>query len=308
MDPSGEWIRSSDTFVRVGGSRKTVDLAKGDGSTPEGPEVSAVGRRMGQFVLEAFIEGGPVGAVFRARRLAGRRYGESVAVKVLRTPSPRPDDLRRIEQERQCLASLRHPALPRLLGSGKTHEGWSWIATDLVVGRPLIQHATVANLGLAQRLRLMLEMCRAVGHAHERKVLHPDLRPGCLRVTRSGEPGVVGFGIPGSANRANVEALCGIMYELFSRARPYLTVLRGSGPPGPAYLPRMRPRPRTSIDHVCLKAIRSRGRDGYESAQELADDLQRVLDGRPVSAEPTGVRTKVMRFLVRRPDERARSA
>lgn len=308
MATKQSWTRKSDAFLKVGSAGKEADVGEMALNPGRASEASAVGRRVGQFVLEAFIEGGPQGAVFRARRLGERPGGGPVAVKLLRTSSPEPDDLRRLEEQRECLASLRHPAIPRLLGSGRTRDGWSWIATHLVIGRPLIQHATVEELGMAQRLRLMIEVCRAVGHAHQRGVLHPDLWRDSVLVTASGEPRVVGFGTLGSAGIANVGTLCRIMYELLSGARPYLTVLRGAGPPGPAYLPRIRPRPRLSIDHVCLKAIRSRGREGYESALDLADDLQRVLDRRPVSAEPPGVGARLLELLTRRPSDTARSA
>jgi serine/threonine-protein kinase len=163
----------------------------------------------------------------------------------------------------------------------------------------LIEHASTEELGLAQRIRLVLEMCRAVDHAHQRGVLHPDLARESLVVTPSGEPRVIGFGIPGTGVGANVEALGRIMYEVLSGARPYLTVLRGGGPPRPAYLPRIRPRPRLGIDHVCFKAMRCRGHQGYGSAGELAADLQRVLDRRPVSAGSFGFGTRLRGLLER---------
>jgi serine/threonine-protein kinase len=263
------------------------------------PLISAVGRRVGDFVLGRFVEGRGPEAVFRARGLGGRGVPRSAAVKILRTPSPEPDLARSFRREREALAALRHPSIPRVLASGTTADGWSWYASDLVVGRPLIQHATVEGLGMDRRLRLVLEMCRAVDHAHRRGVLHPDLTRESLVVTPSGEPRVIGFGIPGTGTGANVESLGRILYELLSDVRPYLTVLRGGGPPRPAYLPRTRPRPRLSIDHVCLEALRCRGREGYGSAGELAADLQRVLDRQPLSVDSFGVGAKLRRFLAR---------
>lgn len=279
---------SRDAEARLGPDR-------GDGP----PARSAVGRRVGDFVLEGFVEGRGPEAVFRARSLGGGRVPRLAAVRILRTPSPEPELVRSFHREREALAGLRHPSIPRVLGSGTTPDGWSWYASSLVVGRPLIQHAGVEGLGLEQRLRLVLELCRAVDHAHQRGVLHPELTRESLVVTPSGEPWVVGFGIPGTGTGANVEALGRILYEVLSDVRPYLTVLRGGGPPRPLFLPRIRPRPRLSIDRVCLRALKCRGQEGYGSAGELAADLKRVLDRRPLSARGPGAGAKLRRLLAR---------
>lgn len=283
------WTRRSDAFLRVGGPTEVVEertsVYRGEGPARN----SVVGRRVGHFVLEAFLEARGEEAVYRARPLVGPPGRPPVAVKLLRTRSPSPDQARGFDRERASLESLRHPAIPSILASGTWKNGWSWFATDLVVGRPVIEHARLEGLGLADRIHLMIEMCRAVGHAHGRGVLHTALRRESLVVSAAGEAKVLGFGLPGSSVVADVDALGRILYELLSGARPYLANLRRGRASNATFLPRPRPRPRSSIDHVCLEAIRSRGRDGYGSALDLADDLQRVLDRRRPSAEPGGV-------------------
>ena len=293
------WTRPRDAFLRVAAPGSTSPLPPpGDGSR-EGDGASAVGRRVGPFVLEAFVQGRGPEAVFRARRWDDRRGRGVAAVKVLRSRSPDPAVLRSFEREHRSLAALRHPALPAILGSGTTPDGWAWFATEFVVGRPLVEHVTAERSGLAARIQLMLEISRAIEHAHGRHVVHTDLRRECLVVTPAGAPKVLGFGRPGHEVGGDVEALGRILFEVLSGARPHLTVLRGGAPPGPAYLPRRRPRPRQGVDHVCLQAIRSRGREGYPSAGALAADLQRVLDRRPVSAGPEGWASRVRDSLGR---------
>lgn len=264
--------------------------------------MSAVGRRMGHFVLEAFMEGSRDSAMFRARRVVGSG-DRVVAVKLLRTGSPAPETVRLFDEERRSLASLDHPAIPRLLGSGITSDGWSWFAKEYVLGWPLVRHAEDEGLGLAQRVELMIEVCRAVGHAHERKVIHPELHAASLMITTRGEPKVVGFGLPGLPTGKNVAELGELLFGLARPARPFLAELRSSGsrtrmregrraqqqsarkPAGGLPLvPRALQRPRSDIDRVCLKAVGYGPWEVYRSAADLADDLERVLEGRPVSA------------------------
>jgi serine/threonine-protein kinase len=261
--------------------------------------VSAVGRRMGSFVLEAFVEGTCDSAVFRARRVMGVG-GALAAVKLLRTGSPEPAVARLLDEERRSLATLDHRAIPRLLGSGTTSDGWSWFAQEYVLGWPLHRHAEDEGLGLEARVRLMIDMCLAVEHAHGRKVLHPGLRPGSLMVTTRGEPKLVGFGLPGLPTGRNVAELGELLFELLLPVRPFLgefrTPLNGGGTSR-----LFGPRPRTDVDRVCLKAVGHGPWEHYRSAADLADDLQRVLSREPVSARHIGVAARLRSVLARVP-------
>lgn len=293
MNPERKTPRSERFPTPTPGAYSQRGLADQDGERAS--FMSAVGRRMGHFALEAFMEGGRDSATFRARRVVG--HGEPVvAVKLLRTGSPAPEVVRLFDEERRSLASLDHPAIPRLLGSGITSDGWSWFAKEYVLGWPLNQHAEDEGLGLAQRVQLMVEVCRAVGHAHQRKVIHPELHSGSLMITTRGEPKVVGFGLPGLPTGRNAAELGGLLFGLARPVRPFLAQLRAPSPAtgtprslGSARrlaegLPRGLQRPRSDIDRVCLKAVGHGPWEAYGSATELADDLERVLEGRPVSA------------------------
>lgn len=299
MDPN-HW-RSGDDPSSIG--KRPLDSYPGlaDRIGDGGEYVSAVGRRMGNFVLEAFVEGNRDSAVFRARRVMGAGV-TLAAVKLLRTGSPEPEVARLLDEERRSLATLDHRAIPRLLGSGTTYDGWSWFAQEYVLGWPLFQHAEHEGLGLEARVRLLIEMCRAVEHAHQRKVLHPDLRPGNLMVTTRGEPKVVGFGLPGLPTGRNVAELGELIFATLLPVRPFLGELRGSegGAPSRSH-PFLRPRPRTDIDRVCLKAVGHGPWEHYGSADGLADDLERVLARRPVSARHIGVAARVRSVLARIP-------
>ena len=263
---------------------------------------SAVGRRMGHFVLEAFIEGGRDSAVFRARRVVGR--GEKLAaIKLLRGGSPEPQVARLFDEERRSLASLDHPAIPRLLGSGVTRDGWSWFAKQHALGWPLIRYAHDSGVGLAERVSFMIQVCRAVEHAHGRKVLHLDLHPESLMVTTTGELKVLGFGLPGLPTGKDVSDLGELLFQVARPVRPFLDELRGSGSSTRGSrsqgLRRSRARPSSDADRVVLKAVGHGPRTHYASAAALAEDLERLLEGRPVSARRIPLMGRVRAVLGR---------
>ena len=299
MDPN-RWTRPRDTSLHAP-SGADPRLGPSFGSLPKGGgRVSAVGRRVGPFVLEAFVEGCRDSAVFRARRVVGPGV-KLAAVKLLRTDSPAPGIARLLDEERRSLASLDHPAIPRLLGSGTTRDGWSWFAKEYVLGWPLARYASDEGLGLEARLRLLLELCRAVHHAHQRKVLHPGLRPESLMVTTRGEPRIVGFGLPGLPTGRNVAELGACLFDLVAPVRPYVGELRDSGRSGASRRRLVPPRPRLDVDRVCLRAVGHGSWERYRSADDLADDLERVLDRRPVSARRIGFSARMRDLLARIP-------
>ncbi len=250
------------------------------------PFLSAVGRRMGHFVLEAFLEGSRDAAAFRARRVLGPG-DEVVAVKLLRNGVPSPEVSRVFEEETRSLAVLDHPAIPRLLGSGITPDGWAWFATEHVLGRSIIQHADHERLDSAGRVRLMVQVCRAVQHAHDRSVVHPELRPTSLMVTTLGEPKILGFGCTGLDWRKNVAELGAVLRRLVRV---------------PSAVPPASPHPQhpgPDLARVCLKAVGHGPGGGYGAVGDLADDLERVLTGEPVSAGRKPLAPKIRRVLRR---------
>ena len=299
MDPT-RW-----TGTRGASARRTESVESCPGAARRlegrGEFVSAVGRRMGCFVLEAFIEGSRDAATFRARRVMGSGP-PLAAVKLLRTASPEPGIARLLDEERRSLDWLDHPAIPRLLGAGTTPDGWSWFAQEHVLGWPLHRYAEDQGLGLEERVRLMIPIYRAVEHAHERKVLHPELHPSSLMVTTRGEPKVVGFGLPGLPTGRNLGELGPLLFSLLLPVRPFLQELRSGDGPGISLRRRLvPPRPRGDIDRVCLQAVGEEHWELYASAGAVADDLERVLGRIPVAARRRGVAARIRTELARIP-------
>ena len=167
-----------------------VDLA-----TPlPGAMTSRVGRRIGAYdVLEEIGHGG-MGEVYRAKRADGH-YEKEVAIKMVRGGYDTSSVVERFRHERQILASLDHPNIARLIDGGTTEEGIPYLVMELIEGTPIDQYCEVNDLGVPERLRLFIQVCSAVQYAHQRLVIHRDIKPGNILVTKAGVPKLLDFGI-----------------------------------------------------------------------------------------------------------------
>jgi serine/threonine protein kinase len=152
------------------------------------------GRRLGAYRLVRRIGKGGMGAVFLAVR-ADDEYQKEVAIKLV---EPGPDSralLNRFRTERQTLAGLDHPNIVKLLDGGSTQEGLPFLVMDYVAGSPIDDYSDAQKLCVDERLRLFLQVCEAVQYAHQKSVVHRDLKPGNILVTTDGTPKLLDFGI-----------------------------------------------------------------------------------------------------------------
>lgn len=159
-----------------------------------GDDEVPAGRRVGPYRLVELLGTGGMGAVWRAERADGAYRGE-VAVKLMRTGFSEDRLARRFRDERQILATLRHPNIARLLDGGTTDDGSPYLVMELVDGVPIDEWCRTRGPGLEERLRLFLEVCSAVEFAHRRMVVHRDIKPGNVLVGADGTPKLLDFGI-----------------------------------------------------------------------------------------------------------------
>jgi tetratricopeptide (TPR) repeat protein len=153
-----------------------------------------IGRRIGAYRVLAELGSGGMGTVFLAAR-DDAEFERQVAIKVIRRGLDRAEIVSRFRQERQILASLEHPNIARLLDGGATEEGLPYLIMEHVEGVPIDRYCAETCLGIPEKLRLFLQICAAVQHAHRNLIVHRDLKPGNILVTRSGEPKLLDFGI-----------------------------------------------------------------------------------------------------------------
>jgi serine/threonine protein kinase len=158
-------------------------------------EEQAIGTPMGRYRITGFLGRGGMGAVYRAVR-DDAVFEKEVAIKLLRTGNDSLSVLRRFEQERQILARLEHPHIARLLDGGTATNGMPFLVMEYVEdGVTVTQHCKERGLGLEKRVLLFLDICSAVGYAHQNLIVHRDLKPGNILVDKSGSVKLLDFGI-----------------------------------------------------------------------------------------------------------------
>jgi serine/threonine-protein kinase len=310
------------------GDAASVASAIGEAEPPDAPPPGA---RIGPFeIMEVLGEGGS-STVFRGyRESAGVR--QEVAVKLLARGLYTPEAQRQFRHEREALARLRHPGIARLIEGGIADNGLAYIALELVDGLPITRHAREHDLPERERLRLFLEVCRAVEAAHRALIVHRDLKPSNVLVTREGEVKLLDFGIAklldyaGDVTRTmhqaltpayaapeqfdtgaittatDVYALGVLLGELLTgelqHKYPHTwaaadAAMRGAS--GQGFARKLR----GDLANIVGKAIATEPERRYASAGALADDIERYLDGLPVLAHPPSRWYRTEKFIAR---------
>lgn len=158
------------------------------------PAHDLAGRRIGPYEVTRELGHGGMGIVYLAVRADGA-YNKTVAIKVIRRGADSSETRRRFFAERQILATFDHPNIARLMDGGATPEGRPFVVMEYIEGEPLDAYCDQRTLSLAARLRLFLKVCDAVQYAHGNLVVHRDIKPRNILVTRDGSPKLLDFGI-----------------------------------------------------------------------------------------------------------------
>ncbi len=159
-----------------------------------GPRSDLIGRRLGPYQLIRQIGVGGMGEVYRAFR-ADDQYRKEVAIKLVRAGQSTGFILDRFKNERQILALLEHPNICRMLDGGTTSDGLPYFVMELIEGEPIDKYCAEHKCSVAERLELFLQICSAVQFAHQRLIVHRDIKPGNILVTKEGQPKLLDFGI-----------------------------------------------------------------------------------------------------------------
>ncbi|MFY9345895.1 MAG: protein kinase [Planctomycetota bacterium] len=163
-------------------------------------------RNIGPYRLLELLGEGGMGLVYAAEQR--QPFHRRVALKVIKIGMDTRDVLARFEAERQALALLDHPHIAKVLDAGATAEGRPYFAMELVRGRSITVHADDNKLSVHERIELVLQACAALHHAHERGILHRDVKPTNLLVAEiDGKPvvKVIDFGLAKATNQRLTE-------------------------------------------------------------------------------------------------------
>lgn len=322
--------RLADAFARASDG----ELAPPD--RPTAPEC------IGPWRLLRMLGAGGMGDVWLGERTDGT-VEHRVAIKRVRGASS--EFARRLESERRILARLSHPHIARFIDAGVDTAGAPWLALEYVDGIDLNDWCETRAPTLAQRLRLFLQLCSAVEHAHRLLVVHRDIKPSNVIVEEDGTPRLLDFGVakllddsigdltaaaftPAYAapeqlqagvvsTATDVYALGLLLYRLLAGGLPetrrdlslpvVLARLHEEEAQRPSRtaqahaqaLPYAPQQLAGDLDAVVSKAIRARPEDRYGAVAELAADVQRHLDARPVVARAPSRGYRLGRWLRR---------
>jgi serine/threonine-protein kinase len=150
--------------------------------------------RVGPYRLVSELGRGGMGTVYLADRAEGD-FQQRVAIKLIGTSDAADPLHQRFITERRILAGLIHPHIARLLDGGLTDEGLPYLVMEYVDGLPITKYADEQRLDIQARLRLFVDVCAAVQHAHQHLVIHRDLKPSNILVSADGVVHLLDFGI-----------------------------------------------------------------------------------------------------------------
>ncbi|HEX8310499.1 MAG TPA: protein kinase [Chthoniobacteraceae bacterium] len=274
--------------------------------------------RLGGYELLEEIGRGGMGIIYRARQPKSNRI---VALKrLLPLRDGDTEAAQRLQREAETVASLDHPNILPIYEVGTGEDGLPFFSMKLAGGGCLTDHGRPST---RDSVLLMAKVARAMQYAHGKDVLHRDLKPGNILLDGQGEPLVADFGLAkwldrpsdltqsltvfgtpgylapeqavGKADElgrtADIYSLGAILFELLSGRPPFVgsnawaVVKEASETPAPK-LRTLVPEADRDLETICARCLEREPAARYQNAGDVADDLQRWLDGRPIIARP----------------------
>jgi serine/threonine-protein kinase len=297
--------------------------------------VTAFPRRVSDYELLERIASGGMGVVYKARQLSVNRV---VALKMIIGGQLATEaEVLRFHAEAEAAAHLDHPNIVAIYEVGE-HEGRHYFTMKYIDGGNLASQIGRFRDDPLAAARLLAECAAAVHYGHRRGILHRDLKPGNILLDQEGNPHVSDFGLAkrmdagsgltqsgtvlgtpaymapeqaaGHAKditiAADVYSLGAILYEMLTGGPPF----NGQSPHETIRLvmeqqparPRVtNPKVDRDLETICLKCLDKDRRLRYRSAEELADELRRYVNGEPIKARPSGRVGRVWRWSRRNP-------
>ncbi len=301
---------------------------------PKDDDVNPAPALSGYEVQEELGRGG-MSVVYLARQLALNRL---VALKVIRARVYADATVAaRFRDEAEAAARFQHPNIIQVYEVGE-FEGQGYLVLEYAAGGSLAQKLAGTPQPAREAAQMTEELALALHYAHQHGIVHRDLKPANVVLTEDGMPKVTDFGLAKLMEReggltqtgdimgtpsymapeqahgtpsdatpvTDVYALGAILYEMLTGRPPFkgatplstLSQVAGHEPVAPGKLQRHTPR---ELETICLKCLEKEPRKRYGSALELAEDLSRFLDNRPIQARPVSVPEWCWRWCRREP-------
>lgn len=217
---SGKWLDAPPKAVLA--SRKLIE--------------DLTGKKIGPFLIVRKIGEGGMGDVYLAQQQEPVR--RQVALKLIQWDAEPQQVVERFQREKQMLASMEHPNIARIIDAGTTDLGYSYIVMEFVNGSHLIDYCCLKNPDIQSRVKLLLQCCRAIQHAHQKGIIHRDIKPNNVMVTEvDGEPTIkiIDFGIAKASMNDSIKKSNEYTSSIVNLLTNSLTY-RGNSPGTPPYM------------------------------------------------------------------------
>ncbi len=190
----------------------------------ESPLTEKPGTRIGRYKLLQLIGEGGFGVVYMAEQEEPIR--RRVALKIIKLGMDTKQVIARFEAERQALAMMDHANIARVFDAGATDTGRPYFVMELVKGIPITEYCDKNNLDTRQRLDLFIDVCKAVQHAHQKGIIHQDIKPSNVMITlHDGKPvpKIIDFGIAKATQHRLTEKTFFTEYQQFIGTPEYMS-------------------------------------------------------------------------------------
>jgi len=292
--------------------------------------------RIGNYQILEEIGRGGMGVIYRARQRLSHRI---VALKrILSYQTDSHQTVVRFQREAQAAASLDHPNILPIYEVSESEDGLPFFSMKFATGGSLLAAARSLRDDPQRIVALTAKVTRAVQYAHVHGILHRDLKPGNILLDGRGEPMVSDFGLAkwldsssdltrtlmifgtpgyiapeqarGAAKSltpaADIYSLGAVLFDLFTGRTPFLgehalaVIKQASEKPAPK-LRTLAPLADRDLETICAKCLEREPHARYHSAGDLAEDLERWLEGRPIIARSVSPPVRIWRWSKRNP-------